>query len=93
MNRLNFNKADKNTERQAKLAVHKYHSKDLGDPVFLADFSMYELLLVLNALDPKKSQGPYNIYGVMITHLGPSGTQRLLDIFNQSWKSGRLSHE
>ncbi|GFV48324.1 putative RNA-directed DNA polymerase from transposon BS [Trichonephila clavipes] len=29
----------------------------------------------------------------MITHLGPSGTQRLLDIFNQSWKSGRLPHE
>ncbi|GFT85874.1 putative RNA-directed DNA polymerase from transposon BS [Trichonephila clavipes] len=54
---------------------------------------MHELLLVSNALYPKKSQGPDNIYGVMITHLGPSGTQRLLDIFNQSWKSGRLPHE
>ncbi|GFU00813.1 putative RNA-directed DNA polymerase from transposon BS [Trichonephila clavipes] len=86
MSRLTFNKDDKNTERQAKLAVHKCRSSDLGDPVFLADFSMHELLLVLNALD-KKSPGPDNIHGVMITHLGSSGTQCLLDIFNQSWKS------
>ncbi|GFX80011.1 putative RNA-directed DNA polymerase from transposon BS [Trichonephila clavipes] len=93
MSRLTFNKADKNTERQVKLAVHKCRSSDFGEPVFLANFSMHELLLVLNALDPKKSPGPDNIHGVMITHLGPSGTQRLLDIFNQSWKSGRLSHE
>ncbi|GFY71998.1 uncharacterized protein TNIN_159651 [Trichonephila inaurata madagascariensis] len=54
MSRPTFNKADKNTERQAKLAVHKCRSSDLGDPVFLADFSMHELLLVLNALDLKK---------------------------------------
>ncbi|GFX97356.1 putative RNA-directed DNA polymerase from transposon BS [Trichonephila clavipes] len=93
MSRLTFNKADKNTERQAKLAVHKCRSSDLGEPVFLADFSMNELLLILNALDPKKSPGPDNMHEVMITHLGPRGTQRLLDIFNQSWKSGRLPHE
>ncbi|GFU22785.1 hypothetical protein TNCV_829961 [Trichonephila clavipes] len=86
MNRLTFNKADKNTERQAKSAVHKYRRSDLGDPVFLGGFSIHELLLVLNALNPKKSPGPDNIHGVMITHLGPSGTQCLLDIFNQSWK-------
>ncbi|GFS66447.1 hypothetical protein TNCV_3856911 [Trichonephila clavipes] len=85
MSRLTFNKADKNTERQAKLAVHKCRSSDLGDPVLMADFSMHELLLVLNAHDPKKSPGPDNIHGMRITHLGPSGTQRLLNIFNQSW--------
>ncbi|GFV85167.1 putative RNA-directed DNA polymerase from transposon BS [Trichonephila clavipes] len=93
MSRLTFSKADKNTERQAKLAVHKCRSLDLGEPVFLADFSMHQLLLVLNALDPKKSSGPDNIHGVMITYLGPKGTQHLLDIFNQSWKSVRLAHE
>ncbi|GFX64007.1 putative RNA-directed DNA polymerase from transposon BS [Trichonephila clavipes] len=93
MNRLTFNKADKNTERQAKSAVHKCRSSDLGDPVFWGDFSMHELLLVLNALNPKRSPGPDNIHGVMITHLGPSGTQCLLDILNQSWKSVRLPHE
>ncbi|GFU10039.1 RNA-directed DNA polymerase from mobile element jockey [Trichonephila clavipes] len=97
MSRLTFNKANKNTERQAKLAVHKCRSLDLGQPVFLADLaeqsSMHELLLVLNALDPKKSPGPDNIHGVMITHPGPRGTQHLLDIFNKSRKSGRLPHE
>ncbi|GFS31674.1 hypothetical protein TNIN_449701 [Trichonephila inaurata madagascariensis] len=36
MSRLIFNKADKNTERQAKLAVHNCRS-----PVFLTDFSMH----------------------------------------------------
>ncbi|GFS39858.1 hypothetical protein TNIN_33921 [Trichonephila inaurata madagascariensis] len=41
MSRLTFNKADKNTERQAKLAVHKCRNSDLCDPVFLADFSMH----------------------------------------------------
>ncbi|GFY77465.1 hypothetical protein TNIN_302471 [Trichonephila inaurata madagascariensis] len=55
--RLTFNKADKNTERQAKLAVHKCHSSDLCDPVFLVDFSMPELLLVLNALDLEEVTG------------------------------------
>ncbi|GFV48325.1 uncharacterized protein TNCV_667261 [Trichonephila clavipes] len=44
MSRLTFNKADKNTGRQAKSAVHKCRSSDLGDPVFLANFSMHELL-------------------------------------------------
>ncbi|GFY32092.1 putative RNA-directed DNA polymerase from transposon BS [Trichonephila clavipes] len=93
MSRLTFNKADKNTERQVKLAVHKCRSSDFDDPVFLVEFSMHELLLVLNALDQKKSPGPDNVHGVMIVHLCPSGTQRLLDIFNQSRKSGRLPHE
>ncbi|GFV14685.1 hypothetical protein TNCV_2586581 [Trichonephila clavipes] len=74
MSRLTFNKDDKNTERQAKLAVHKCRSSDLGEPVFWADSSMHELLLVLNALDPKKSPGPDYIHGVMITHRGPRGT-------------------
>ncbi|GFT78413.1 putative RNA-directed DNA polymerase from transposon BS [Trichonephila clavipes] len=93
MSRLTFNKADKNTKLQAKLAVHKCRNSDLSEPVFLADFSMHELLLVLNVLDPKKSPGPYKINGVMITHLGSRGTQRLLDVIKQSRKSGRLSHE
>ncbi|GFV01052.1 putative RNA-directed DNA polymerase from transposon BS [Trichonephila clavipes] len=52
---------------------------------------MHELLL--NALDSMKSLGPDNIHRVMITHLGQRGTQRLLDIFNESWKSVRLPHE
>ncbi|GFU83178.1 hypothetical protein TNCV_3737891 [Trichonephila clavipes] len=46
LNRLTFNKSGKNTERQAKSAVHKCRRSDLGDPVFLGDFSMHELLLV-----------------------------------------------
>ncbi|GFV33051.1 probable RNA-directed DNA polymerase from transposon BS [Trichonephila clavipes] len=77
----------------ANILGSHYQKMDLGYSFFLADFSMHELLLVLNALDPKKSPGPDNIHGVMITHLGLRGTQRLLDVFNQSWKSGRLPNE
>ncbi|GFW46503.1 uncharacterized protein TNCV_4811901 [Trichonephila clavipes] len=84
MSRLIFNKADKHTERQSKFAIHKCRSPDLGSPVFLA---ARITLSPLNALSPKKPPGPYNINGVMITHLGSSGIQRLLDIYNQSWKS------
>ncbi|GFY32145.1 hypothetical protein TNCV_3556531 [Trichonephila clavipes] len=83
MSCLTFNKADKYIERQSKLVILKCRSSDLGNRVFLTDISMHELLLALNAFDPKKSPGPDNIHRVMITHLGPSGTQHLLDIFNQ----------
>ncbi|GFV01321.1 RNA-directed DNA polymerase from mobile element jockey [Trichonephila clavipes] len=93
MSRLVFNKADKHTERQAKLVIHKCRSSDLSSPVFMANFSMQELLLALNALDSNKSPGPENIHGVRITHLGPIDFQRLLDIFNPSWKRGRQPHE
>ncbi|GFV27424.1 hypothetical protein TNCV_3796181 [Trichonephila clavipes] len=59
----------------------------------MSNFSMQELLSALNALDPNKSPGPENIHGVRITHLGPIDFQRLLDIFNPSWKRGRQPHE
>ncbi|GFW96233.1 uncharacterized protein TNCV_572041 [Trichonephila clavipes] len=57
MNTPTFNKADKYTERQAKLAIHKCRSSDLGNSIFFTDFSIHEILLALNALNPKKSPG------------------------------------
>ncbi|GFW68381.1 putative RNA-directed DNA polymerase from transposon BS [Trichonephila clavipes] len=92
LNRLTFNKAGKNTERQAKSAVHKCRSSDLGDPVFLCDFSMHELLLVLNAFNLKRSPGPDNVTRGY-DYSSWSERHSMSAVFNQSWKSVRLPHE
>ncbi|GFV09623.1 putative RNA-directed DNA polymerase from transposon BS [Trichonephila clavipes] len=44
-------------------------------------------------MDLRKSRGPDGILGFMIGHLGPHGMQKLLDIFNFSWKIGRLPRD
>ncbi|GFT04608.1 putative RNA-directed DNA polymerase from transposon BS [Trichonephila clavipes] len=45
------------------------------------------------AMDRRKFPGPDGIYGLMIDLLGPHGMQKLLDIFNFSWKIGRLPRD
>ncbi|GFR11705.1 putative RNA-directed DNA polymerase from transposon BS [Trichonephila clavata] len=41
-------------------------------------------------LDLTKSPGPDGIFGQMLENLGQLGKQRLVDLFNLSWKTGRL---
>ncbi|GFX86379.1 putative RNA-directed DNA polymerase from transposon BS [Trichonephila clavipes] len=51
---------------------------------------MQELGAALCDTDLRKSPGSDGIHGSMIDHLGLDSQRRLLDIFNNSWKSGRL---
>ncbi|GBL86271.1 putative RNA-directed DNA polymerase from transposon BS [Araneus ventricosus] len=44
-------------------------------------------------MDWTKSPGPDGLHGRMIEHLGPVGRQILLDIFNLSWRDGRLPRD
>ncbi|UYV81183.1 hypothetical protein LAZ67_20000247 [Cordylochernes scorpioides] len=43
--------------------------------------------------DLNKTPGPDGIHGQMISNLGKNGKERLLDIFNNSWKTGKLPQD
>lgn len=49
-----------------------------------------ELRKAIQQLKKKKSPGPDGITNEMIQHLGNTALQKLLDIFNQSWKTGQV---
>ncbi|UYV63551.1 hypothetical protein LAZ67_2004635 [Cordylochernes scorpioides] len=44
----------------------------------------------LENTDLNKTPGPDGIHGRMISNLGKFGKERLLNIFNNSWKTGKL---
>ncbi|UYV77588.1 hypothetical protein LAZ67_15001636 [Cordylochernes scorpioides] len=47
----------------------------------------------LENTDLNKTPGPDGIHGQMISNLGKNGKERLLDIFNNSWKTGKLPQD
>ena len=55
----------------------------MQDPI-----TMTELEKAIKKLKKKKSPGPDGITNEMIMHLGDTALQKLLDIFNLSWKDG-----
>ena len=52
--------------------------------------TMKELKKAVNKLKKKKAPGPDNITNEMLQHLGNTALQKLLDIYNLSWKKGEL---
>jgi hypothetical protein len=91
--KLNFTLLDKDKEIRARKIVHGCRSSERGNPIFRDGFTMEELNLALGTLNPNKSPGPDNIHGLMISRLSNRGKQSLLEIFNLSWKLGRLSRD
>ena len=55
------------------------------------DITMPELKKSIKKLKKKKSPGPDNITNEMLQHLGNSALGTLLDIFNLSWRQGKVS--
>ena len=53
-------------------------------------FNMRELQEALNALKGKKSPGPDKLTNEMLLHMGKSAKSKLLELFNNSWKSGQV---
>ncbi|GFX20906.1 putative RNA-directed DNA polymerase from transposon BS [Trichonephila clavipes] len=68
-------------------------SSEHGIPIFKEFFTMQELNMALSTLDPSKSPGPDNIHGQMISRLSDWGKKSLLEIFNLSWRLGRLPRD
>ncbi|GFV16835.1 probable RNA-directed DNA polymerase from transposon BS [Trichonephila clavipes] len=91
--KLNFNAMDKDTENYARKLVHGCRSSEHGIPIFKEFFTMQELNMALSNLDPSKSPGPDNIHGQMISRLSDWGKKSLLEIFNLSWRLGRLPRD
>ncbi|UYV81132.1 hypothetical protein LAZ67_20000127 [Cordylochernes scorpioides] len=54
---------------------------------------MKELDYALENTALNKTPGPDGIHGQMISNLGKNGKERLLDIFNNSWKTGKLPQD
>ncbi|UYV79941.1 DNAH3 [Cordylochernes scorpioides] len=55
--------------------------------------NMKELDYALENTDLNKTPGPDGIHGQMISNLGKNGKERLLGIFNNSWKTGKLPQD
>ncbi|UYV81886.1 hypothetical protein LAZ67_21000036 [Cordylochernes scorpioides] len=53
-------------------------------------FQYQELAYALENTDLNKTPGPDGIHGRMISNLGKIGRERLLNIFNNSWKTEKL---
>ncbi|GFU80275.1 probable RNA-directed DNA polymerase from transposon BS [Trichonephila clavipes] len=73
--------------------IHNCRTSSSGNLIFINKFTLREINFALRAMDLRKSPGPDGIHGFMIGHLGPHGIQKLLDIFNFSWKIGRLPRD
>ncbi|UYV71960.1 hypothetical protein LAZ67_9001356, partial [Cordylochernes scorpioides] len=55
--------------------------------------NMKKLAYALENTDLNKTPGPDRIHGRMISNLGKIGKERLLNIFNNSWKTGKLPQD
>ncbi|GFW47635.1 putative RNA-directed DNA polymerase from transposon BS [Trichonephila clavipes] len=88
-----FDENDKKVKKIAKIMVHNCSTSFLGDPIFYNKFTMQEISVALEAMECRISPGPDNIHGHMVKHLGDKGKQKLLQLFNLSWKLGRLPWE
>ena len=51
-------------------------------------FIMEELKTALSSLSLKKAPGPDQVTNEMLINLGPQGKKKLLQLFNDSWRTG-----
>ena len=75
-------KARKEQERRSKNAK--------PTDAMTTPLTLQELDKVLRRLKKKKSPGPDGITNEMLTHLATASRLKLLEIFNYTWKEGRL---
>ena len=79
-----FRRREARREQRERATQHTTH-----DPMKLP-ITLQELHTALRRLKKKKSPGPDNISNEMLTHLGNMATLKLLDIYNLSWKEGKV---
>ena len=64
-----------------------------ADDSMMKGFSMYELTTAMKKLKKKKAPGKDGITNEMIAQLGPHARKKLLSLFNQSWRTGKLPNQ
>ncbi|XP_053381999.1 uncharacterized protein LOC128549389 [Mercenaria mercenaria] len=77
-------------QREVRREERERRSKKSKEEVMEASLTLNELLTALKKLKAKKSPGPDHITNEMLTHMGSFATKTLLDVFNLSWKEGKL---
>ncbi|GFV41288.1 putative RNA-directed DNA polymerase from transposon BS [Trichonephila clavipes] len=87
---LEFNQKDVILKNRSKRMIHNCRTSSY---IFINKFTLRKLNFALRAMDLRKSPDPDGIHGFMIGHLGPHDMHKLLDIFNFSWKIGRLPRD
>ena len=85
------------------ISISEQRSKEVKDKIekaqtmatphshgMIANLSLKELMDSLKLLKPKQAPGTDKISNDMLIHLGPLAKKKLLQIFNASWKSGKI---
>ncbi|UYV70674.1 hypothetical protein LAZ67_8000238 [Cordylochernes scorpioides] len=91
--KIKFEIKDKKVEKKARKIIHDCKNFTSTHNIFHEKINMKELDYALENTDLNKTPGPDGIHGQMISNLGKNGKERLLDIFNNSWKTGKLPQD
>ena len=83
---------DKDRRRQVSLDIQELKELSHGQKDIEMDrqFTHEELEQAIKALKMKKSPGPDQVTNEMIANLGHGMKRKLLQLFNTSWKTGRI---
>ncbi|UYV77281.1 hypothetical protein LAZ67_15000333, partial [Cordylochernes scorpioides] len=91
--KIKFEIKDKKVEKKARKIIHDCKNFTSTHNIFHEKINMKELDYALENTELNKTPGPDGIHGQMISNLGKNGKERLLDIFNNSWKTGKLPQD
>ncbi|RUS82209.1 hypothetical protein EGW08_010023 [Elysia chlorotica] len=85
---------DKDRRRQVNLDIQELKEVSHGqkDIEMARQLTHEELERAIKALKMKKSPGPDQVTNEMIVNLGHGMKRKLLQLFNTSWKTGRIPH-
>ena len=79
------------TERQREVLLAQENDRDMTiEPGMDKPFITQELDDALRFLPLKKSPGPDKITNEMLIHLGPKSKKKLLQLFNDGWRTGTV---
>ncbi|UYV68603.1 hypothetical protein LAZ67_6000181 [Cordylochernes scorpioides] len=91
--KIKFEIKDKKVEKKARKIIHDCKNVTSTHNIFHEKINMKELDYALENTDLNKTPGPDGIHGQMISNLGKNGKEKLLYIFNNSWKTGKLPQD
>ena len=83
-------KVDREKEKEARLEQKQRLKGEKPAECMTKDITASELQQALRQLKKKKSPGPDGITNEMLTNLGTTAQSKLLEIFNLSWREGKL---
>ncbi|GBN08933.1 hypothetical protein AVEN_132134-1 [Araneus ventricosus] len=88
--RLTFNRENRKVGKLARNFVKTCRQVSTSNHLFSDHNTTSELIYAIQQIDNKKSPGPDGIHRQFLENIGPYGRERLLHIFNLSWKAGVL---